>query len=890
MVQEFVFFYLSILVSGAIGYLLFIIRSGDIRDQRMKQFFRLCVTVLSWVALNAATVIVNPSYFSFVYTAKMVVVCIIPFISAWFFLHFTESKLINVRFLRYIFIILPLLDILVLITNPWHRLFFPSYDYPIPSRAIFFWIHQYMHATIIIVPYILLFRYILKNFRKYPLLLITGVGTIFPYLLNIMYTFQILKYDVTPLAYFLTIIIFAYSFYASRMFHFRTSTLDTVFNSLLDIIVIFNKDKYIVDVNKALNINFSAFPVFYGKTTLNDLTKFLKSQIKSSSPDDLLDVIESAMKKNYKGEFDIFDDTKAVVSFELNWLVILTKGRVSSYVMTLKNTSAYREMINKINENNIHLTELKEIAEKASLAKSTFLAKMSHEIRTPMNAIIGMTELTLRENMSDTAREQTLTIKQAGENLLSIINDILDFSKIEMGKLEILPVDYQLSSLINDVISIIRMKLIDSNIQFVVNTDSDIPNNLYGDETRVRQILINILGNAVKYTEKGFVAFTVFGELIDDDTVNLTIEVSDSGRGIKKEDMESLFGEFNQFHFEDNRTIEGTGLGLAITQNLVRAMGGQDIKVRSEYGKGSTFTITIPQKIRRVPPGGGYEKLATVADPEKIRVLLYELREIYAFSIISTINGLGVTCSLVSDNSEFIKSATSGKYNFIILSYDLFKKNSDVLQQLESAGGLSGPAASLHSPQIVLLTEFGENVAEQKFSVLAIPFYSVSVAKILNGDTGKSNYGSYGKRITKFTAPDANILIVDDVNTNLKVAQGLLAPYKMHIDLRNSGEKAIEAVKMKSYDLILMDHMMPGMDGIEAVSRIRAMEIGLWEKGELPQQAKVPIIALTANAVSGTKEMFMNNGFNDFLSKPIDINKLNEILEKWIPKEKQRLD
>jgi len=389
-------------------------------------------------------------------------------------------------------------------------------------------------------------------------------------------------------------------------------------------------------------------------------------------------------------------------------------------------------------------------ADKANETKSRFLANMSHEIRTPMNAIIGMAELALRENMTSTAKEYISTVKQASTNLLSIINDILDFSKIESGRLEIIPTEYMFSSLINDVVNIINMRITDSKLRFEINIDSNIPNALLGDEIRIRQVLLNILSNAVKYTKKGFVSFSVSGE-ITEDTVFLTIEVADSGIGIKKENLEKLFEDFVRLDFTANKEVEGAGLGLAITKNLVTAMGG-DIKVHSEYGKGSTFIVKLPQKIRSHEP----------------------------FGTIKTTEELG---------SE-----------------------------------------------------------------------SVTI---------------------KFNAPKAKILIVDDIDTNLKVAEGLMQPYKMEIDLCQSGFAAIEAVKENLYDLVFMDHMMPEMDGIEATKLIREMN------SENPRYANLPIIALTANAVSGTREMFLSNGFNDFLSKPIDIVKLDAILAKWLPKEKQ---
>ncbi|MCL2028845.1 MAG: ATP-binding protein [Deltaproteobacteria bacterium] len=510
--------------------------------------------------------------------------------------------------------------------------------------------------------------------------------------------------------------------------------------------------------------------------------------------------------------------------------------------------------------NFLRLSTSKKQLEEASKAKSTFLAHMSHEIRTPMNAIIGMTELALRENMPPEPYKHVLTIKQAGANLLSIINDILDFSKIESGKLEIAPQDYLFSSLINDVVSIIRMRVVSTDIKFVVNVDCNIPDALFGDELRIRQVLLNILNNAVKYTEKGFVSFSVNGEITDDRTVVLNIEITDSGKGITKENLGRLFGEFVQFDRASNKGIEGTGLGLAITRSLVTAMGGK-IGVHSEYGKGSTFTVTLPQKIRSP------EKLAAVENPEQKSVLVYEPREIYAMSIIFTTDNLGVICALVTNETEFTEVMKSQSLPFVFVSSGLFDSAKEILSKLGS------------DAQIVLLTEFGEAVADPNLSTLAMPVHSISVANILNGVSDNFSYSTSSEAVGRFIAPEARLLVVDDINTNLKVAEGLLLPYQMRVDLCTSGKSAIEAVQSHSYDLVFMDHMMPEMDGIEATARIRALG------GEY---GRLPVIALTANAVSSMREMFLNNGFNDFLAKPIDTVKLNAVLEKWISREKQK--
>ncbi|MCL1875813.1 MAG: ATP-binding protein [Synergistaceae bacterium] len=508
------------------------------------------------------------------------------------------------------------------------------------------------------------------------------------------------------------------------------------------------------------------------------------------------------------------------------------------------------------------IEEARQRAEHENRAKSIFLARMSHEIRTPMNAIIGMTDLALREDLSNTAREHIFTIKQASTSLLFIINDILDFSKIEMGKLEIVSRDYSLSSLLNDVISIVRMRVIDSQLSFVTNLDCNIPNELYGDEIRIRQILLNLLSNAVKYTKKGFVSLGVKGEFSDERTVNLTIDVTDSGIGIKQEDMRKLFGEFTRFDSAENKGIEGTGLGLAITRNLVKAMNGE-ISVKSRYGEGSTFTVTIPQKFRN------REQLASVMNPEKVSILIYERRKIYLDSIIYAVNNLGVSNTNVSTETEFYEKASKQDYSFIFVESALIESVEKICEKLK-----------LNSTK-VLLMEFGETADDKNLSALTIPIHSLSIANTINGAASSFSYSANNYPLIKFTAPTASILVVDDIDTNLKVAEGLMQPYNMQITKCRSGAEAIKAVKSSYFDLVFMDHMMPEMDGIETTARIRAL--GANE----PRYIDIPIIALTANAVIGTKEMFLNNGFNDFLSKPINTARLEAILGKWIPKEKQ---
>jgi len=560
------------------------------------------------------------------------------------------------------------------------------------------------------------------------------------------------------------------------------------------------------------------------------------------------------------------DFTEAGITYaSTDLLIAFCVSLLLSYSLDIMRIQAWErqqslnEMVDEQKKNLKTISELAAKAEAASDTKGKFLARMSHELRTPMNAIIGITEIVLRENTTSEMTPYMIGIKSAGNNLLSIISDILDISKIESGKLEILETSYSFEDMVNEVFDIIRVKVVEKSLTFVAFIDNNIPENLIGDATRVRQVLLNILSNAVKYTQSGFVSISFTTEYITETNFILKVDVADSGIGIKSDDMDKLFGDFIQVDIMAHKDIQGTGLGLAITKGLCMAMGG-DVTAISQHGLGSTFTIRIPQRFEQ------FKKLVVINDAKDIRVLIYEIDQKSMDFCLRSFNNLRIECRFEYRKDKFIERLLNGTFTHIFLSVSLYYDVKPIIEPY------------LNLLKVFVLTEYGDTLIDKNIHTITKPITILSIAQALNGiEAEEADQNALYHEVT-FTAPAARVLIVDDIATNLMVAEGLMKPYKMEVDVCTSGKLAIKAVQKNKYDIIFMDHMMPEMDGIAAVKIIR----------ELPNDyyRTVPIIALTANAVSGMRDTFILSGMNDFLAKPISTPKLSNVLEHWLPKDK----
>lgn len=408
-----------------------------------------------------------------------------------------------------------------------------------------------------------------------------------------------------------------------------------------------------------------------------------------------------------------------------------------------------QKALDKIKKLNHEYEIAKNEAIRANEAKSLFLSNMSHEIRTPINAVLGMNEMILRECTDEQLLSYAANIQSSGKTLLFLINDILDMSKIESGKMEIVEVEYSLANLMMDLWNVIFLRAQEKGLTLKFILDETTPQTLYGDDVRIKQIVTNLLTNAVKYTPQGGMEMCVAYEKTGEEQLNLIISVKDTGMGIKEEDMGKLFENFQRLDEEKNRNIEGTGLGMNITMSLLKLMDG-DMKVESEYQKGSVFTVTIPQKIISQEPAGRFEEIRS------------------------------------------------------------------------------------------------------------------------------SREQGHKKKQQGFEAPDARVLVVDDNDMNRIVFQSLLKRTKMNIATADSGKRCLELVKKEHFHIIFMDHMMPEMDGIETFHEMQKIP-------DSPN-ADTPVIVLTANALSGAREAYLQEGFADFLTKPIDGDLLEQTIAKYLPK------
>lgn len=461
--------------------------------------------------------------------------------------------------------------------------------------------------------------------------------------------------------------------------------------------------------------------------------------LRISSPEYVINMLEE--QPSFHAELQMLNIEGQFIWVRLNFTRTKSFSRENPcFVYTVRDI--HEDMLRLLKQESIAtaVKEQNETLESANQALTKFFSNLSHEIRTPINGILGINEIILRESGDENILSYAKDIKGAGKFLLNLVNDILDYSKIEAGKMEIIPVEYSPIDMIHNISNLLSTKLRNKELEYNLELSPTLPDTLFGDELRISQVILNLLTNAVKYTEKGSITLTVSDTNLEDGQFALSVAVKDTGIGIKPEDMKHLFGDFKRLDVERNRKIEGTGLGLGIVLGLLSQMQSE-LKVESEYEKGSTFSFVLPQKV---------------------------------------------------------VTATSTK--------------------------------------------------EQNKTELPV------------------------HPSTPITAPEKSILVVDDNLVNLKVICALLKPYQFHVDTANSGAGCLEKLQSNSYDLLLLDHHMPQMDGIETLKQIKKVD----------SLKQLPVVALTANVLPGARDEYLSMGFTDYLEKPINTDSLDQLVHRYI--------
>ena len=510
------------------------------------------------------------------------------------------------------------------------------------------------------------------------------------------------------------------------------------------------------------------------------------------------------------------------------------------------------------------IEELKEVQH----SKDDFLANVSHEIRTPINTICGISELLLREDIPKDMQENVLNMQRAGRNLMSAVSDILDFSELQSGEIELEEEAYHITSTINDVINMAMARMNEKHIELIVDCDANIPCGLIGDEKKLRRVIMNLVDNAVKFTEEGCVSI-VIGYRKESYGINLMFSIKDTGIGMDEESLEKLFTSFHQVDASRKRQENGLGLGLAISQALVEKMGGA-ITVKSRKGKGSVVRFVVPQKVLDETPiasvqSGNAVNAATYINLEHFSILT--IRDEYTNSIKHMAEQLKTKCHMCRNLAELKRREEKEQFSHIFITPTEYREDTGYFDQLAE-----------RTKVVVVLDQQAEcDVSNPKLLKILKPIYVMPVVALLNdqydqpGETGLAN-------AEKFVTQNAHVLVVDDNQMNLQVAQGLLERYRIKVTKAENGRQALEKINSRDYDFVFLDHMMPEMDGVEVLHQIRS------KAGEYFR--KVPIVALTANTVAGTREMLMQEGFSDFLEKPIERSVLERVLRRNLPPEK----
>lgn len=524
------------------------------------------------------------------------------------------------------------------------------------------------------------------------------------------------------------------------------------------------------------------------------------------------------------------------------------------YTWTKRNSEGSAQLIGMIRE-------LRETQN----SKDDFVANVSHEIRTPINTICGMSDIVLQEDLPFEIKEKVLDIQRAGRNLMGLVSDILDFSELQSGNIELEEEAYNISTTINDVINMTMARKNQKKIELIVDCDANIPSALLGDEKKLRRVIMKLVDNAIKFTNEGCVTIAV-GCRRESYGINLMVTIKDTGIGMSEQSLEKIFTSFSQVDSSRKRQEDGIGLGLAISQALVQKMGGA-ITIKSKIGKGTTVKIVVPQKVLDEKP------IAIVQDREKLNVATYidmeqfsmqDIRDDYTNMIMRIVQQLKVNCHICRNFMELQRRTERENFTHVFISTVEYKAQQAFFDDFAE------------KTNVVVVLDYSDekDVTNPKLLKIYKPFYILPIVAVVNGQSKEAEDARFIGGEGLYTR-DAHVLVVDDNRMNLKVIEGVLSGYGISVTTASSGHEALEIINSEGFDFVFMDHMMPEMDGVETLHAIR-QKVGNYF-------LNVPVIALTANAVAGTREIMLAEGFNDFVEKPVERSVLERVLRRTLP-------